>query len=104
MDPIGRRGSGRRVRVVYEKWRGKIADGLQLDHLCRLRRCVNPNHLEPVIPKVNLSRSSAISTRNSLKTHSTWNTGLRRRTHTDGAMREGGVSAGECHFGSIKTR
>ena len=36
---------------------GPIPDGLQLDHLCRVRCCVNPAHLEPVTPKVNLERA-----------------------------------------------
>src|SRR5690349_15838312 len=35
-------------RHFYEKYKGKIPSGLELDHLCRNRRCVNPDHLEPV--------------------------------------------------------
>lgn len=35
---------------------GPIPQGLHLDHLCRNTRCVNPDHLEPVTPKVNNSR------------------------------------------------
>lgn len=35
-------------RVVYEKFKGPIPDGMDLDHLCRVTACVNPDHLEPV--------------------------------------------------------
>lgn len=35
-------------RAVYEVARGPIPEGLQLDHLCRVRHCVRPSHLEPV--------------------------------------------------------
>lgn len=43
-------------RVVYELLKGKIADGLELDHLCRNTRCVNPAHLEPVTHAENIRR------------------------------------------------
>ncbi len=45
-------------RVVYEAYKGGIPDGLQLDHLCRVRSCVNPDHLEPVTPKENVRRGN----------------------------------------------
>lgn len=44
-------------RVSYEAFVGPIPDGLHLDHLCRVRECVNPLHLEPVTPMVNNHRS-----------------------------------------------
>lgn len=43
-------------RVAYELLRGEIPAGLQLDHLCRVRSCVNPWHLEPVTNEVNTER------------------------------------------------
>lgn len=43
-------------RVIYQLIKGEIPDGMDLDHLCRNRICVNPNHLEPVTRSVNLSR------------------------------------------------
>lgn len=43
-------------RVVYELLVGPIPEGLDLDHLCRNRRCVNPEHLEPVTRRENLNR------------------------------------------------
>jgi len=43
-------------RLAYELLIGIIPNGLELDHLCRVRNCVNPNHLEPVTHKENLQR------------------------------------------------
>ena len=43
-------------RISYELVKGPIPDGLVLDHLCRNRRCVNPDHLEPVTIRENLLR------------------------------------------------
>ena len=56
-------------RVVYELLVGPIPEGLTLDHLCRVRCCVNPNHLEPVTDKVNILRGTGMSARNIKKTH-----------------------------------
>lgn len=43
-------------RVAYEMWVGPIPEGMEIDHLCRNRLCVNPEHLEAVTPEVNQSR------------------------------------------------
>ena len=44
------RGSRRAHRYFYNLIIGPIPEGLQLHHLCRVKRCVNPNHLEPLTP------------------------------------------------------
>lgn len=49
-------------RAAYELFVGPIPDGLQLDHLCRVRNCVNPTHLEPVTAQENTLRSRRIKT------------------------------------------
>lgn len=46
-------------RVVYERAKGAIPKRLQLDHLCRVRACVNPGHLEPVTGVVNTRRGAS---------------------------------------------
>ncbi len=46
-------------RVSYEVFRRPIPDGLSIDHLCSVRHCVNPWHLEPVSPDVNTQRGKS---------------------------------------------
>lgn len=44
-------------RVVWTLLRGEIPRGLVLDHLCNVKHCVNPDHLEPVTNAVNIQRA-----------------------------------------------
>lgn len=53
----------------YELTVGKVPAGLELDHLCRNRSCVNPSHLEPVTHRENMMRGETITAANARKTH-----------------------------------
>lgn len=48
-------------RLAYEHWRGPILDGLDIDHLCRVRCCVNPWHLAAVTRRANLLAKGSLS-------------------------------------------
>ena len=61
--------TGRVSKIAYELWYPPVPDGLVMDHrchsedlscpggrTCKHRRCVNPDHLEPVTRKVNSQR------------------------------------------------
>lgn len=56
-------------RVAYEEFVGPIPEGLQIDHLCRNRGCVNPYHLEPVTQRENLLRGEGFAGRQARQTH-----------------------------------
>lgn len=56
-------------RVAYRVLVGPIPDGLVLDHLCRNVLCVNPDHLRPVVERVNLLSGFGAAALNARKTH-----------------------------------
>lgn len=75
-------------RVSYRQHVGPIPVGLQLDHLCRNRKCVNPKHLEPVTGQVNTLRGETLPAINAAKTEcihghpfDSANTGIRANGH-----------------------
>ena len=55
--------------ISYEMLKGPIPRGLELDHLCRNRACINPDHLEPVTRKTNILRGQGLAAQNAQKTH-----------------------------------
>ncbi len=56
-------------RFAYEYFKGEIPQTLEIDHLCRNRRCVNPDHLEVVTRQVNQLRGMSVSGQAARKTH-----------------------------------
>lgn len=59
-------------RFAYETLVGPVPAGLDLDHVCRTRRCANPAHLEPVTRAENVKRGAA---------HGTYGRAERAKTH-----------------------
>ena len=47
-------------RVSYEAFVGPIPNGLTIDHLCRVRHCLNPEHMEPVTRGENSRRAGGL--------------------------------------------
>lgn len=55
-------------RISYDIYVGRIPSGKAVDHLCRVRGCVNPSHLEPVSRNENTMRGEGAAARNARKT------------------------------------
>lgn len=56
-------------RFAYTTLVGPIPDGMTLDHLCRNRACVNPDHLEVISLRENILRGGNGAANNARKTH-----------------------------------
>jgi hypothetical protein len=56
-------------RVSYAWLGGELPSGHELDHVCGIRRCVRPDHLEPVTHRENLLRGDTFASRNAMRTH-----------------------------------
>lgn len=58
------------TRIIYEHEKGAIPEGMRLWHTCGNRRCVNPDHMEPLRPFESMTRSAkSPSVQNRMKTH-----------------------------------
>ncbi|MBK9019815.1 MAG: HNH endonuclease [Sulfuritalea sp.] len=56
-------------RWFYEAYLGGIPEGLVIDHLCRVRNCVNPDHLEVVTSGENVKRGMVATATHCLRGH-----------------------------------
>lgn len=56
-------------RASYMAFKGNIPSGYQIDHLCRVRCCVNPAHLEAVTPQINVLRGTSPIAQQAAQTH-----------------------------------
>lgn len=56
-------------RIAYQALVGDVPDGLELDHLCRVRSCFNPSHLEAVTHRENVLRGVSFAAVHSQLTH-----------------------------------
>lgn len=84
-------GKTRRAHILsWMAEHGPVADGLELDHLCRNRACVRPSHLEPVTHKENMRRGKAAQKTHCLRGHLLSGENLRLNTN-------GGRVCRECH-------
>ena len=70
-EGYARLGSENAHRIAYELYVGPIPAGMQIDHLCRNKGCVNPAHLEPVTQQENISRSENMAARYARRSHCT---------------------------------
>ena len=68
-DGYGWFGNGERVIYAHTYLVGVAPKGMNWDHLCRVRNCVRPDHLELVSMKENILRGVGAPARNARKTH-----------------------------------
>jgi len=99
---VGNKMARKAHRVSYELHVGSIPHGLHLDHKCRVRCCVNPDHLEPVTQQENIRRGEAgkkTGAINRAKTHCP-----RGHTYSDAYIVEGRRVCRTCSLLRAKAR
>jgi hypothetical protein len=79
-------------RYSYEYYKGLIPEDLVVDHLCRVKRCVNPDHLEAVTTTVNNIRSGLVKRRTHCKNGHSYDTAFKK---VNGAVHYCNVCADE---------
>ena len=88
-------------RIGYQLYRGPIPEGLVLDHLCRNRWCVNPDHLEIVTHRENLRRGAMATV---IQTGYCRNGHLMDERNTRPPHGNGGPRCRTCHAGYERAR
>ncbi len=61
--------TGKNLTQAHRYQMGLIPQGMQIDHLCRVRACVNPAHLEIVTQRVNILRGESLFAAEAQQTH-----------------------------------
>jgi hypothetical protein len=56
-------------RIMYDRFVGTIPKGMEIDHTCRVRSCVNPRHLEPVTHRENVLRGISFIAERAFASH-----------------------------------
>jgi hypothetical protein len=77
-------------RLTYSQYRGDVPAGLELDHLCRVRACVNPWHLEAVTHRENVLRGESVAAENAMRSQCKYGHAF------DGSLKDGLRTCGEC--------
>ena len=96
---IGARTTYLAHRVSFMMFVGPINDGMEIDHVCHVRWCVNPSHLRPTTHKENSSRPllGGVAKTNSSKTHCKRGHALTQSNLLKGQAKESYRSCKACH-------
>jgi hypothetical protein len=96
-DPIARRLRGAH-RIRYERERGPVPAGLELDHfVCANKACCNPAHVRPVTRRENTLRSESVAAAHAAKTHCLRGHELSGANLISANLRRGERACRECH-------
>lgn len=88
-------------RWAYEYKNGPVSKDLELDHLCRVRCCANPDHVEPVTPRINKLRGISPVAVNAKKTHCVHGHSFDDRN--TGVDKSGNRYCRKCQFNNVRS-